>query len=212
MASSAIRLANRRYSSDKMRMILAALAVLGTACVKHPLPPESQTREIPSEKQPAVTALQHTAPASGWRKKVDKSSFDDTKTVLVFLEADGPIIGWPSRSFTPAIVLRCQEKKTDAILRTGMTGHLYHGEGYNGDATVTRARYDKDETWEYVMLKSTDGEAYFFRNAIDEIKTMAKKNKLVIEFTPFNGSPQEIRFSLAGLDEHLPELRSTCGW
>jgi hypothetical protein len=192
----------------------AAFLVMVWYFVQKDLPDLPKSASSTANAPQPTNSPQTTSPqtTNRWIRTVGTSSFDDTKTISLALPADNEIHGWPQVTFLPQLVCLCKEGKTTAYVITGMTGHLYHDEGYNGDATVTRARYDKDDAWEYVMLKSTDGKAYFFRNAIDEIKTISKKSKLVIEFTPFNGTPQEIRFTLEGINEFLPELRAQCKW
>jgi hypothetical protein len=41
---------------------------------------------------------------------------------------------------------------------------------------------------------------------------MANAQTLLYEFTPFNSSPQQARFKLTGLSEHLPKVAAACNW
>lgn len=147
-----------------------------------------------------------------WRLNASTSSFDDSKTVVLALEAESAIVGWPAVTHTPTLILRCKENKTEAYVNAGMQGKPVFGE-YGQDLGVSmRGRYDKGETFEYEMPKSTDGQAFFFRYPIEEIKYMTKHSSLVLEFTPFNSNPVEIRFDLTGLSEVLKPVRDACSW
>jgi type VI secretion system protein VasI len=109
-------------------------------------------------------------------------------------------------------MLRCKENKTEAFVNAGMQGKPVFGEFGQDIGVSMRGRYDKGEVFEYSMAKSTDGEAFFFRNAIEEIKYMKNHSRLILEFIPFNSNPTEIRFDLSGLVEAIRPLQEACGW
>jgi type VI secretion system VasI family protein len=145
-----------------------------------------------------------------WRPTTNTSSFDDSKTVLLSLEAENSITGWPNVTRTPTLALRCKEKKTEAFVNTGMQGKPEYGQTL---LVHMRGRYDhQGRTFEYEMSKSNDGKAFFFGDSIEEIKYMLNHTTLVLEFTPYNSNPVEIQFDLFGLGEAIKPLRDACSW
>jgi hypothetical protein len=147
-----------------------------------------------------------------WSLSGGSSSFDDSKRVTLTLLASNQITGWPGVTRTPALILRCQERKTEAFINVGMQGKIAFG-GYGQDlGTSMRGRYDKGEVFHYLMTKSTDGQAFFFPKPGREIQTMMKHSSLVMEFTPFDSNPVEIRFDIADLTEAIKPLRDACSW
>jgi Type VI secretion system VasI, EvfG, VC_A0118 len=43
-------------------------------------------------------------------------------------------------------------------------------------------------------------------------KQLARAKTLIFQFTPFDGSPQTMRFDLRGLDRHIDKVAEACGW
>ena len=164
------------------------------------------------QRQNSAPILEPELKGGKWKLAKDKSGFDDSTTVVVSVESDDTLTGWPGRTANPALVLRCMEGKTDAYIKTGMPGRIAFGEYGSDEGTEMRMRYDKGEVFEYRMPASTDKEAYFFRQPIPEIKYMLKHERLLVEFCPFNSSPQEFRFDLRKLGEVISDLRSICKW
>ena len=69
----------------------------------------------------AKPSAQPTATGGKWRRSVDVSKVDGSKTVVLELPAETKISGWPATTHLPALMLRCQEKKTEAYI-TGRFG------------------------------------------------------------------------------------------
>jgi type VI secretion system protein VasI len=147
-----------------------------------------------------------------WKTTTSVSSFDDSKTVALSLLADNQISGWPGIRTTPALILRCKEGKTEAYIAAGLQAKLEFVDGKSLDSASMRGRYDQDETIHFLMPKSTDGKSFFFLWPTGEIARMWSHSSLVLEFTPFNSNPVEIRFDLTGLNAAVPPLRHACGW
>jgi type VI secretion system protein VasI len=148
-------------------------------------------------------------PSTGkWRTHYGRSSFDDSKTVVVSLEAEKRVTGWLT-TYTPELILRCQEHETDAYIVLGMQPDVEYGKM---DSATVRIRFDKGNAQELVMYESTDGEALFFRGSVSMIKDMMRHDEMVFGFTPFNASPTETTFDLQGLSEAIKPLRETCDW
>jgi len=161
-------------------------------------------------------AAKHAAPISSttvssgskWVVSSETSRIDDSKTVVLTLEADEPITGWPGKTHTPSLVVRCKERKTEAYFVTGMSPTVEYG---TDGATVT-LRFDRAPAFKVRAGKSTDGEALFLPSAIAQIKKMMGSSSLLFEFVPFNSSPQMTTFQVAGLSEAVKPLRQACKW
>ena len=145
---------------------------------------------------------------SKWEVRKETSRIDDSTNVTISLDADSSISGWPGKTHTPSLVLRCKERKTDAYIITGMPPQVEYGT--NG-ASVT-IRFDKEKATKYQTSKSTDGEALFFGQSVGLIKNMLQHTTLLFEFVPFNSSPAMTTFDLRGLAEAVKPLKETCKW
>ena len=159
-------------------------------------------------KSLGVDAPKQTTTGVGkWRVRKETSPIDDKTIVLLNLDAEAPIKGWPSKEEVPTLILRCKESRTEAYINTGMSPQVEYGDG-----ATARVRFDKERVTEIRMGKSTDGEALFFPEAIKIIKQMAQHEAMLFEFTPFNSSPTMTTFDLKGVAEALKPLRETCRW
>lgn len=161
-------------------------------------------------------AAKHAAPmtssssvaGSKWQVVTETSKIDDSKTVILDLQADTKISGWPGKTKTPALVIRCKERKTDAYIVTGMSPMVEYG---TDDVTIT-LRIDKAPAFKLKASKSTDREALFIPSAVANLKRLMGGSTLLFEFVPFNSSPQMTTFQIAGLAEAIKPVREACKW
>lgn len=163
--------------------------------------PNEPTEEAPAEP---------TVPTGKWTVEEDKSAFDDTQTVILFLDADQEIPGQYGGSTTPSLILRCMEDRTSVYLTMG-DYFLSDIQGYGN------VDYRIDDTKAQVarMSSSTDNHALGLWSggaSIPFIKQLATGEKLALRITPYNESPRELSFSLTGLNAVLPKLREACSW
>ena len=149
-----------------------------------------------------------TTTVSKWRVNKETSRIDDSSNVIISLDADSSISGWPRKTNTPSLILRCKERKTEAYIVTGMSPQVEYG---TDGATVT-IRFDKEKATKYQTSKSTDGEALFFGQSVGLIKKMLQHTTMLFEFVPFNSSPAMTTFDLRGLAEAVKPLKDTCKW
>jgi hypothetical protein len=155
---------------------------------------------------PRPTVVPTPAPVGGkWVLTEDTSSFDDSKIVILELEADGDISG-PVGSYRPFLLIRCQEGTIETYIGVGMQPDV---EGISDTATV-RLRFDTEEAQTLQAEKSTSGEALFLEPAEALIETMLGADKLVFQFTPFSAAPAEMTFDLRGLGNVIEPLRAAC--
>jgi type VI secretion system protein VasI len=191
--------------------ILVLLGIGWIASLFSPRPATPPTTSQKPAARPGSPAAPPTTqpPAGRWEVQESVSAADDSKTVVLALDATVPISGWPSKTVLPTLILRCRERKTEAYIKTGMAPDVEYG---NTDSATILLRFDKAPAAKYNASESTDKEALFLPGAIGLIKTMAKHDTMLFRFTPFNSPPQETVFDLKGLDKVLPKLQDTCGW
>jgi len=162
-----------------------------------------------------VVLLMLQAPTTGrsatgrWVVKTDVSRMDDSKTVTLSLRASNPVSGWPNKTVTPTLVLRCKEGDVVAYVVTGMAPNVEAG---NLDGATVMMRFDREPAREMNSGQSTDKESLFLRDPKDLILEMEKRDTLLFRFTPFNSPPQETSFALFGLAAAVRPLKDACGW
>lgn len=161
----------------------------------------------PNEEREKAARL--ASPTHKWTTIPSRSSFDDSPTVELQLEAETPISGWPGKVETPVLVLRCKEHKTEAYVQTGMAANVEYG---RFDEATVRIRVDRDPATTTIGSESTDHHALFFKEPISLIKSLLKGEQMIFGFTPFNSSAVETKFDLRGLDAAVVPLREACGW
>lgn len=147
-------------------------------------------------------------PTGRWETSTSTSKVDDSKIVALSLTAESPVKGW-LKVHTPDLMLRCQSKKTEVFIITGMAPNVEYGK--SDEATIT-LRFDKEPAVKYIASESTDKEALFVPNAIALMRKMLTHKRLLFQFVPFNSSPQETEFDLSGLDKAIVPLQEACGW
>lgn len=202
--------------------ILGALALvwvvmMGVAVLRPSPKSTGSPIALPAHRDvPASTTLANkpaTAPTappkveSKWTRSETISPIDDSKTVVFRLEADNEITGWLKKA-TPSMIIRCQEKATDAYVNVEMSSSVEYG----GDHHTVTLRFDSEKTRSERWSESTDNESLFSPREVSFAKKVGQSKRLLMQFTPFNGNPQTIQFAVAGFDEHLPELAKTCRW
>jgi hypothetical protein len=57
---------------------------------------------------------------SNWQTARERSPMDDSPILVLSVNAEEPITVEPGRTVVPALLIRCQEKKTEAYVWTGM--------------------------------------------------------------------------------------------
>lgn len=149
-----------------------------------------------------------TSTGSKWIVSSETSRIDDSKTVILRLRAENEVAGWPGKSVTPSLVIRCKERQTEAYFVTGMSPMVEYG---TDGATIT-LRIDKTAAFKLRAGKSTDGEALFLPSAVSQIKRMMTGSVLLFEFVPFNSSPQMATFQIAGLSDAVKPVKEACKW
>lgn len=164
----------------------------------------SSTPKATNTRRP--TSTKRPTPETGkWKTQTSSSSFDDSKTVVISLDANSTIEGW-TVTYLPKLILRCEEGKVDAFVRVGMPADVE----YSYNAHTARIRFDDDDAYKTTMNESTDGEALFFQGAVTLINQMQEHDTMLFGFTPFNANPVETTFTLTGIRYAVVPLAEAC--
>ncbi|HYX70507.1 MAG TPA: hypothetical protein VE825_15340 [Terriglobales bacterium] len=144
---------------------------------------------------------------SQWHKVESKSALDDSTTVGFALKAEDSIEG-PVGQSTPVLIVRCQDKKVEVFISTGMPASVEEGT----DDHHVRLRFDSDAPQVEAWSEATNNEALFAPEPARLIKALAGAKKMAFGFTPFDANPQVAVFNVAGLGHQLAQTSGTCGW
>ena len=155
--------------------------------------------------RPQVRIVQPTGTRK-WIVRTSVSPIDDSRTVVLGLEAEGEFKGWLTK-FRPTLILRCKEFEIGIYVVSGMVGN----KGKLGGKTFVRYRLDKNPTKAELWNNSTDKKAIFYPGSpLKFIQELSSSRKLYIEIHPFNASPTGTYFSLRGLESSIVPLKKTC--
>jgi len=188
--------------------ILAAVSVCVVSCIACFGYSAHKIAQQASQGTPAVTLPRtNGAPSSGWSEQVEPSTMANSTTVTLTLLANNPVAGWLMNT-RPALVLRCEEHKTEAYVATGLSSSVELGRFH--EHTV-RLRLDDGKAERSTWSESTDNKALFAPNPIALVHRLSAAKTLRFEFTPFNANTQVADFNLEGLNDHLPKLEEACG-
>jgi hypothetical protein len=188
-------------------LAVGLIFVVGAIAV---LAPEAHDGDASSHAQPvtAVPSPKPSAPLSKWSHHESVSPMDKSKIVTVSLAAEGAVQGWLQKE-VPDLILRCEEKKTDLYVRTGMAANPELG---RFDEYTVRIKLDgkpaETESWS----SSTNNTALFSDQPIALAKRLANANSLLFEFTPFQSNRAIVTFQLNGVKHEIESVANACGW
>ena len=167
--------------------------------------------------KPEAPQVVQASPIDKWHVTEKQSPMDDSKTVMVALDSNDEVHG-PLGAVRPSLIVRCQQKKTEVYVETGMAASV---EEY-GPSHAVGIRLDDGPAEYYDWIESGDNKALFANDRefadhghggiIEYAKSIAEASTLTFQFTPFDGSPQVARFDIRGLDPHLHKVAEACGW
>lgn len=142
----------------------------------------------------------NVAGSGKWIVDVEVNPIDDSKTVLLALDADSGKTRWNK---TVSLLARCKSNKTELYI----AWHDYLG---SEAEVLTRVGDSKAKTREWSL--STDKKATFHPRPIELLKEMLSADKLVAQVTPYNENPITAAFDTKGLSNAIKPLRETCKW
>jgi hypothetical protein len=183
-------------------------------------PPQAVTNIVtvtPTQVEPSAMPEQATdiavgsesdmlTPVAGkWIAISTVSSFDDTTTFGLALDAENSVRGWLS-SEIPTLYLRCRSRQLDVYITLGMTAEV----AYDEDWHTARLRFDSDAAQTLLMGVGAEDDTLFFEDPEAIIISMLNHDTLLFGFTPFNATPVETRFDLRELSQAIHIIRDPC--
>ena len=165
--------------------------------------------EATKTRDEEIPKTTYSEPEPKWKTSYAESEMDDSKTIIIYLEAENYVFGYPNKSYQPKLFIRCLENQTQVYISLGMSPNPEYGK-FNS-ATV-RIRLDNEKPFKQTWKESTDGKALFAPKAISLAKKLNKSDKMLFEFTPYNSNPQLVELDVRGLEPYLMELSKTCNW
>ncbi|RUR52687.1 type VI secretion system-associated protein TagO [Vreelandella populi] len=145
-----------------------------------------------------------------WHIRGSTSPFDDSVTVNMELYSLDRIRGRAGRNGKPRLYIRCQEGTTSAYI-TFASNFMSDVQDYG----QVRYRLDQDGAVTKSMHASTDNMAlglWSDDTAIPFIEDMFGHEMMIVSATPYNASPQTMRFNVKKLEEAVQPLREACNW
>jgi hypothetical protein len=104
-----------------------------------------------------------------------------------------------------ALILRCQEQKTEAAFSTRDT--------YLGDETVVvRYRIDLQEPVRATWRSSQNGRAAFAPHPVDFIRALPDNGRVFIRALAADGNNKDANFQLSGVSEIRENVARACNW
>src|SRR3569623_2973573 len=143
-----------------------------------------------------------TAGPGQWSVQETGSPVDDSKTVVVTLEAMSPIKGTLGQAVVPTMVLRCQQNHTEAYINFDVF--------LGTEQIAVLTRYDSAPAATTTWTTSTDHKAAFMPSPVAAIHSMKASSKLLVQLTPYSESPVMTTFDLTGADQATKGIRDTC--
>lgn len=163
---------------------------------------ECYDRLFPQSRQENSTA---TSGIGKWEISNSTSKVDDSQNVILMLQGNETIRTTFSGMVTPTLFIACREKKTEVFVNWD----IYLGL----EQTRMLYRIDKQKAVNSSWNISSDTKAVFYSGRdIDFINALKGAEKLYVRITPYNESPVETTFDLAGLSEAVKPLQKACGW
>lgn len=146
------------------------------------------------------------AKADEWSRREETSALNDTRSIFWTLEADMPTADAIGRPEKPTLHIMCFQNETRVV---------FNFNDYMGsDEFYMQYRVDKATAKAASVTISDSGRIFGFweGRGIPFLKEIANAKKLAVGVTPYNGSPQETVFTLAGLSKAMAEVRAACKW
>jgi hypothetical protein len=104
-----------------------------------------------------------------------------------------------------ALILRCQEQKTEAAFSTRDT--------FLGDETVAvRYRIDLQEAVKEIWRSSQNGRAAFAPHPVDLIRALPDGGRVFIRAITADGNSKDVNFQLSGVSEIRENVARACNW
>lgn len=147
-------------------------------------------------------------PSGKWLISRDVNVLDDTRTVVLSLQADSGVSSFGDEI---TLIARCQSNRTEAFIV--WNDYLGNDGGVGESVKDVVVRFGEDEAQGQIWNLSTDSQATFVPGySVSFLKRLSKVDRFVIKTVPYNENPKTAVFDVRGLGTPLSELAATCGW
>lgn len=155
---------------------------------------------IPAPKT-ELRQKQAANPIGDWASQESVNPVDDSKTVVLMLEASSGESRWGDKV---SLYIKCDRNTTNVYV---------HWFAYLGGETMVTSRIDDHPSKEKRWAISTDKKASFYpAKKITFIKRLLGADKLLVQTTPYNEAPVTAIFNVRGLSDKIGPLREACHW
>lgn len=139
-----------------------------------------------------------------WKRTASKDSMSGKQSITLEMPASRFASDKYGRKIRSSLIVQCRDSRTAVIVNTDTflsTQGIQVTHKIDGGKPVTR-------TWS----ASTDYQAMFAPQAIGLLKAMQSADDLLVRLTPHGESPIEFHYTIAGLQNYVPEIRKACDW
>jgi hypothetical protein len=104
-----------------------------------------------------------------------------------------------------ALILRCQEERTEAAFST-------RGTNLGGENVTVRYRIDQQEPVKEIWRSSVNRRAAFAPKAEEFIRALPDNGRVFIRAIAADGNNKDANFQLAGVSEIRDKIARACNW
>ena len=154
-------------------------------------------------------SIEQGSAASKWQTYSSKSKIDDNNIVVISVDAINAFADKYGRKYNATLNIRCMEKKTSVYVHFG--GIFVAETGGYGDLTI---RVDEKQAFKRKSNVATNNQSLgFWRgDGLGIAKSLLGGKSLLIAFTPYSESSQEVEFPIEGIDDAIKPVRAECKW
>jgi hypothetical protein len=100
------------------------------------------------------------------------------------------------------LIIRCKQRKTELYVRTD---HII-------DNAWVRIKFDDSPPSRESWSESSGNDAVFARDPIGIARKLVKSKRFLVEYHPFQRTPETEEFDVRGLGEVIGEISTACNW
>ena len=140
---------------------------------------------------------------SSGKWQISPASSAGGESLTLSLKAEKAVEGW-MKTFVPILTIQCTKGNSALYVETGMGLEITMV-----DKQVVHLQFDNDKPFPHSWREITNA-TVSARDATVLIKKLVQAQKFIFEFTPFNATPAQAEFAVAGLSAYLPQLAKAC--
>lgn len=151
--------------------------------------------------------VKQLATTSKWRVSIDRSKFDDSQNVYLYVAADESVKISRYDTVHPDLWVRCLENRTAIFIQYD---HFLGSDDLWVEYRIDRANTGSN-SWN-ISTNNTSVGIWSGRPAISFIRRLFGKEKFLVRLTPYSESPVTVSFTVSGLRDEIGPLAKACHW